>query len=580
MSQRHSPRWSNRREKPPYGTVGIDWAHPLARNLGFDWEMNEGAGGKVNDLTGFQRHGTIAVPGTTGVLWSPSGVVSAGSSSSIYITVPTIAMTKDCSLEFWLKPSALTDSYQCVFTKNGVEGVYLRSTGKIDYYSAADYQSTLTLSVGAWAHVVVSLKPYDASFGALWIYINGVPENINHQVSACTASACLNDTSNETFLGEVGRIRGWIGRALGDDEVTQLYADPFCFLKEVTPRSYGFMSEAAGGGGVAYPYSGVTAITVTVPGAYSADLAATAYPYAGTTAITILVPGAYNYGPVGASYAGTTAITVTIPSLYSFLSGAFLVYCMGLLEPLPVTTPAGNTYAGTTAVTVGVAGTYAFNATGGLLGCDVAGLTPLWNDDFADGDPLSTHYTSIIDAETNATCGVSSGWGCRTTGTAQEQYYGGFSLVLGSAETGKDWALEITTDLAAYADNPDGSSLLELRDGTWFFSLYGGLAADGADLAVWYWEQGTGWVSSTANDVVTPETFQTIRVIGRFSTWSGDVQNADGAITVCVDGTPVIELIGIRFNSHDGLNNNGADSWNEVYYGPMGNADNVKAWGT
>ena len=201
-----------------------------------------------------------------------------------------------------------------------------------------------------------------------------------------------------------------------------------------------------------------------------------------------------------------------------------------------------------------------------------------WADTFESAAALSVSYSDITNAETNATCGVASGWGVRTTGTTSQKYYGTFLYAPGSSAIVSEYLrVRFTLDHASTAASGYGNSLFELRGATnnWFVSLYHGVGA-GADRSVLeaysVAESMSTPVATSSTGVIVPTTWQTVEMEVWFSTDDGfGGPNSDGRIRVTVDSLEVINATGIMVQSTGGFPNATAS----VLFGPMGNGDNI-----
>jgi len=221
----------------------------------------------------------------------------------------------------------------------------------------------------------------------------------------------------------------------------------------------------------------------------------------------------------------------------------------------------------------------------GALACAGMGaaVAERWADTFESAAALGVSYSDITDAETNATCGVASGWGVRTTGTTSQKYYGTFLYAPGSPAIVSEYLrVRFTLDHASTAESGYGNSLFELRGATnnWFVSLYHGVGA-GADRSVLeaysVAESMSTPVATSSTGVIVPASWQTIEMEVWFSTDDGfGGPNSDGRIRVTVDSLEVINATGIMVQSTGGFPNATAS----VLFGPMGNGDNIGIYDT
>jgi len=196
----------------------------------------------------------------------------------------------------------------------------------------------------------------------------------------------------------------------------------------------------------------------------------------------------------------------------------------------------------------------------------------LWVDTFESAAALSLNYTNIVDAETNLGSGVGSGWGARTTGSASAKYYGAFTKG-GLGNIGRSGYCSGDFDQAFDDDNGSGFSAFEVRYGfTWGLSLYHGLGVSRDNLeihSVWETNQTVG----TALGVITPNTFQNLRLTWRTSTWTNSTLNADGEAIAYVNGIAVITATNIKVGF---ANIADPDPANTIFFGPMGHLDNIE----
>jgi hypothetical protein len=249
MARNHSPLWPDRRVKPPYGSVEIDRGHPLApSNV---WLMNEGVAAAVDAVTGrvstpsgstitpgASERGPILTFATTGCLLIPNPQIAAypitvwgwvmcandGSVSQLFWGIYTAGTQ-------WLAlgPSTVESGAFCTGGQGeGVSGA-----------TVASYFSSTRLN-----HVVCVYS----SATVATIYINGVNYTTgvaSAWTSRTTSYLAARATPTPALLrGSLGHV-GIIPRGLTQSEVLTLYADPYCFLRPLIRRSYGFVGAAA-----------------------------------------------------------------------------------------------------------------------------------------------------------------------------------------------------------------------------------------------------------------------------------------------------------------------------------------------
>lgn len=214
----------------------VEGDHRLAQNLFSFWPFNEGSGARCKDVMG-ARDGTLSLaPAGGGMSWGPGrggvGLSSAAGTGTVRgVTMAGIVTGTTFTWECWLFPRTLTDAFQALFAANGGNGIYLRNTGAIDYFSGNSGLSTGVVTTLKWWHLVVVNRG-----GPTVFYINGVRAGTNASRATFTADTMFNDTLSETFNGNVELTRFWLGRALTDAEVIELYASPWSMMRPFGPR--------------------------------------------------------------------------------------------------------------------------------------------------------------------------------------------------------------------------------------------------------------------------------------------------------------------------------------------------------
>ena len=213
----------------------LDRAHPLVRGLVGWWPMNEGAGTRINDLSGFGNHGTL----TSGAkMWGSSlggGIYLDGTDDYALIPhSPSLAIVGDITLSCWVNSafgsfgmlinkgaSGVTNPYQFFVFGGGGNRIVARGNGTVE---AAFYATDSGIPLSKWTHVVATMSGTTA-----YHYRNGVPGGSG------ALSTTVADSGGALYLGRRGdgyytqmlmahaRI---YNRALSAVEVAQLYADP------------------------------------------------------------------------------------------------------------------------------------------------------------------------------------------------------------------------------------------------------------------------------------------------------------------------------------------------------------------
>jgi hypothetical protein len=231
--------------------------HPLAQGLVLAVPMGEGSGLTTYDLSGNDNHGTlvggatwaggqhgwsIALNGTTGYGSVPSGPSLPDGSAP---------MTVAC----WLKPT-LGANNRGIITRTaafatGTAGwrFNYQGTGTLRWdTSAAQVNSTFTMTSAAWNHVAATVEASTVTF-----YLNGVAEaHASSSLGTANTTAAVNygtfSTTSGLATGNIDAVALW-NRALSADEVAALYFDSFAMYRRPSWRL-----KAAGAAAAAQPY--------------------------------------------------------------------------------------------------------------------------------------------------------------------------------------------------------------------------------------------------------------------------------------------------------------------------------------
>jgi hypothetical protein len=229
---------SGQYQKPILGEMP-DWSHPLARGLVGCWLMNEGAGIRVNDLSGNGNHGTAAAP-----LWAGGrfGSCLGAVGTAQYVSFPTLQVsTTEWTVSLWFCVTDLTAN-RTLFSAS-VSGstderlrIYVDTAGTLSILS--DYSTALSGSsglivVGRWYHVVVTYNfagQVARSYhdGRLLIQDSSFSENAGTPWIMAVAS--YNWSLSGTWRGQVDQLQVW-KRELLASEIAQLYRDPFTMFR-------------------------------------------------------------------------------------------------------------------------------------------------------------------------------------------------------------------------------------------------------------------------------------------------------------------------------------------------------------
>ena len=237
------------------GLVGIGLALILVNNalsqtypsgMVSYWKFDEGSGATAYDTLG-TNNGTLV----NGPVWT-TGKINNGLSLSNnqYVTVPhnsALEITGNLTIEMWVKPNSLTcsgaDPAYALLSKRTANNAVpyefmIGCNGKLrfHYYGTniqwPNFESTGTLVVGSWQHVVVT-RSFSGTDATVTFYINGVVSGSSVQATgaALPSSQAVwisRDGYNSSYTNE-GTYSGLMdevaiyNRALTAEEIQQHY---------------------------------------------------------------------------------------------------------------------------------------------------------------------------------------------------------------------------------------------------------------------------------------------------------------------------------------------------------------------
>jgi len=245
--------------KPPRG-IQLNKTHSLARSLVGCWLMNEGAGGKVYDLSGNGNHGTFVgdthwVPGQHGSCLSFDGSGDAVNIGDYYDGISAITVSAWCRAA-----NAQSSTTEGIVSKrwSSFYGWSLWRDGFEKYNFAigasggqASAQSTTVFADTDWHHIV---GVYTGS--SVHIYVDGNDEDAT---PGSTSGPITNrndpvgigafwdgaDFTAAPWTGQIDNVMIF-DRALSAEEIKALYADPFQALRYPLPVELFTYVEAVG----------------------------------------------------------------------------------------------------------------------------------------------------------------------------------------------------------------------------------------------------------------------------------------------------------------------------------------------
>jgi hypothetical protein len=228
-----TPRWPDPRVKPPLGAAGVDWSHPLARDLVALWLFNEGGGEIVTDLCA-RHHGKITLP--TVVTWKPSlygpavDSVLTGSSTTGITVAPAVVFAASSSFtyrgRFFFRAS---DTLGALLCQTNSIGVYV-SSGKFRFIDVPAANTTLVANT--WYEYAVTRSGSSVAY-----FKDGQADGTQSGNSAWSPDSMCNNIGSNSFDGLLAYQQLW-RRQLSADEVAWLYAEPFAMLRPIVRRRY------------------------------------------------------------------------------------------------------------------------------------------------------------------------------------------------------------------------------------------------------------------------------------------------------------------------------------------------------
>ena len=243
---KRSPVWPDPRVKPPYGSVEIDWGHPLAQCLVGSWLMNEGAGATLYDVRG-------VIPGTFEATGQPawiadvlgSGLTFNGSTAAVDLgNPPALQMTDVLTIHTAFIPGVGvlvgkdtdTPSNNRAYTLD-ISGGNLRT-----YYGGVVF-ANLAVTAGRLYHAVCVYNAPDS--GSVAAYLDtGASASASGGPGAIPSSASNVHIGRREYVGNFDYFTGKIfyvnifHRALTAAEAATLLAEPYAFLRPVIRRRY------------------------------------------------------------------------------------------------------------------------------------------------------------------------------------------------------------------------------------------------------------------------------------------------------------------------------------------------------
>lgn len=261
-------------QKPLFGTVEVDWGHPLAPRAGC-WVINEGAG-QIIDLVA-RNNGTLGSAATwtattqRAAIDFPGGATAtidlgtAGPSlqahtvtlAVIFTTLPLgsgslILARSSLGTDGWRYSFESTGQLGLAYNDGGIRGTYVDSGAGLSAITPYIYTA-------AWRQ----------TDGAVDFYLNGALRSS----IATTTGTIINDPARQFTIGDTF-MRGTVAsvyihdRPIAAAEALWLATEPYAFLRPKVARMYSWPVRltAAAAGGLAWKLAGQRARLAGVGG--------------------------------------------------------------------------------------------------------------------------------------------------------------------------------------------------------------------------------------------------------------------------------------------------------------------------
>lgn len=228
--------------KPTLGSQ-IAEENPLSNGLVGAYLMNENSGTLINDLVNGSNGTVSATTWTVGQFGSclnfngTSSLVTIGKVSSLNLSG---AMTISAWINFssnntlyiaadWSTSSNAAEQWGFSITGNQGRLVWAQAG------SAIIGSNTLVVSQNKWFHVVAT-RSSGASNSTVIYYVNSIKQGTanNSSAPAAQSGALIGGGAaaiSTLYKGEIDNVGFW-NRALSPAEISQLYIDPFCHIKQ------------------------------------------------------------------------------------------------------------------------------------------------------------------------------------------------------------------------------------------------------------------------------------------------------------------------------------------------------------
>lgn len=233
-------------EAPPDAPPTVDLMRGCALKAAMDEASWAGPGHPVLNSCGSNAGSITGATATT--VMSDRGRVGqfSGNACVDFASADSLHGTTGLTMSAWIKPTALNgvDSNGVIAKRNDKNekseyGLFVWTGNKvwIDLGDSDRYSGTATLNNGQWSHLTAVFDASQASSDRVRLFINGVPDPLDHAVIGtlgstlpaydsplhlgCTPAPKSN--TQQTFQGQLDDVTIW-SRALTTDEIAALYA--------------------------------------------------------------------------------------------------------------------------------------------------------------------------------------------------------------------------------------------------------------------------------------------------------------------------------------------------------------------
>ena len=245
-----------RTRKPPFGSVQVNWGHPLAAGLTDYWLLAEGAGQAVNLVTDVRSTSTAIPPGVVG----PGGMSRSfdGGTSNRFLDGRVRQYGNGINYSVWCRCRATAgDAFQNPLDSD--DGASLRvfqlrfsNTNQYNFITFNTGGGNSNASGGTLTLNVDTSLSGTANADLATVYQDGIAQHTSSFGAGTLASnndtirigKYLGGTTTQPFTGQVYACARW-QRVLLAPEMRWLHIEPYAFLQPIPAVTYAFMRTPA-----------------------------------------------------------------------------------------------------------------------------------------------------------------------------------------------------------------------------------------------------------------------------------------------------------------------------------------------